>query len=138
MGTMHGEYDIDVNAAIIYINVRGAFNDIGAQVLAKELFGVIESFKGAPFSMLVNLLEFVGGTPEVFDESDEFNRWLNGKNLQAKALVFTSPTLIAIEKSRVQSKAEQNICYFENQVDALSWISEQTAALKFPTHLEPA
>tara|TARA_R110002074_G_scaffold30335_1_gene86021 strand:+ start:128 stop:523 length:396 start_codon:yes stop_codon:yes gene_type:complete len=122
---MHGKYDIEVNRDIIKITISGAFNDVGAKALAIELKNIVIEFDHAPFAIMANMLEFDGGTPEVFAESEEFNTWLNSKNMVAKALIFTSPALIAIEQALVRSKAKQNIQYFKTECEALQWLNDQ-------------
>lgn len=121
---MHGEFDIEVHGSIIKVVLRGGFNDIGAKALAIELKNNVKAFKEAPFTIMMNLLAFDGGTPEVFAESESFNAWLNNTNMVAKALIFTSPGLIAIERTLVKSKAQQNIRYFDNEDDAHLWLHE--------------
>ena len=93
--------------------------------MAIELKNIVIAFEHAPFVIMANLLEFDGGTPEVFAESEEFNAWLNSKNMVAKALIFTSPALIAIEQALVRSKAKQNIQYFKTELEALKWLNNQ-------------
>lgn len=122
---MHGDFDIVFDNNIIKITVEGEFNDIAAKAIASELKQLILSLNNTPFAILADLLAFDGGTPEVFAESSEFNAWLNSKNMVAKALVFTSPILIAIEKSLVKSKADQNIKYFADKEKALIWLETQ-------------
>ena len=121
---MHGEFDIEVNGSIIKLVLRGAFNDIGAKAVVVELKNSVLAYEQAPFTIMMNLLAFDGGTPEVFAESDNFNAWLNNTNMVAKALIFTSPALIAIERTLVKSKAQQNIQYFDNEADAQLWLNE--------------
>ena len=122
---MHGEFDIEVKHGFIKIIISGAFNDIGAKALAAELKNTVIAFDSAAFVIMWDMLGFDGGTPEVFAESEEFNHWLNSKNMIAKALIFTSPALIAIEQMLVKSKTKQNIRYFENEPDASEWLCEQ-------------
>ena len=122
---IHGEYDVEVSKGTIKVTVSGAFNDLGAKALTTELKAAIVALNQTPFVMLGDLLYFNGGTPEVFAESDNFNAWLNSQNMIAKALIFTSPIHIAIEKSLVKSKAKQNIQYFENEHTALKWLDAQ-------------
>ena len=94
-------------------------------MLAIELKDIVMAYELAPFVLLGDLLGFSGGTPEVFAESEEFNAWLNSRNMIAKALIFTSPALITIDQALVKSKTKQNIQYFENEQDALQWLNKQ-------------
>jgi len=121
----HGEFEIDIDNNVIKVTVQGAFNDVGAKALVTQLKSLLISLDKQPFAILANLLAFDGGTPEVFIMSDEFNAWLNDKNMVAKALVFTSPALIAIEQTLVKSKTTQNIRYFEDENTALAWLNNQ-------------
>jgi len=121
----HGEFEIDIDNNVIKVTVQGAFNDVGAKALVTQLKSLLISLDKQPFAILANLLAFDGGTPEVFIMSDEFNAWLNDKNMVAKALVFTSPALIAIEQALVKSKTTQNIRYFEDENTALAWLNNQ-------------
>jgi hypothetical protein len=123
--TLHGEFDISIDSDIIKITVKGAFNDVGAKALAEQLERHIMTLNNEPFAILANLLEFEGGTPEVFAESEVFNAWLNSKNMIAKALVFTSPALIMIEQTFVTSKHGQNIQYFSDETIAVAWLDTQ-------------
>ncbi len=125
MHALHGEFNINIENDIINITVQGAFNDVGAKAVTEQLVQHITALNNEPFAILINLLEFEGGTPEVFAVSDEFNAWLNSKNMVAKALVFTSPALIMIEKTLVKSKQGQNIQYFADEVEAIVWIDTQ-------------
>jgi hypothetical protein len=122
---LHGEFNINIDNDIINITVKGAFNDFGAKAAFEQLMQHISAFNNKPFAILINLLGFEGGTPEVFAVSDEFNIWLNSKNMVAKALVFTSPALIMIEKTFVKSKEGQNIQYFADETEAIVWIESQ-------------
>lgn len=128
---IHGEYDIKEHKNMIKITVRGAFNDVGAKALALELKTMVMAYESAPFVIMADLLGFGGGTPEVFAESEAFNAWLNNRNMIAKALIFTSPALIAIDQALVKSKAMQNIQYFDNENDAKQWLEQQIEASKY-------
>lgn len=125
MQVQHGEFEIVLDNNIIKITVQGAFNDVGAKALVEQLMPLIVSLDNQPFAILANMLAFDGGTPEVFAMSEEFNTWLNDKNMLAKALVFTSPALIAIEQALVKSKVQQNIQYFDDENNALDWLDSQ-------------
>ena len=125
MHALHGEFNINIDNNIIKIAIKGAFNDVGAKAVIEQLVQHIATLNNEPFAILGNLLEFEGGTPEVFAVSDEFNAWLNSKNMVAKALVFTSPALIMIEQTFVKSKEGQNIQYFADEENATAWINSQ-------------
>jgi len=120
----HGKYTIIVEENIINVTLEEAFNEQGAQALAKELTEIINTFNQQKILILGNLLKLLGATPEAFAVSNKFNEWLNTQNLVAKALVINSATIKAIDQQRVPSKEVQNIAYFDNEADALSWLKK--------------
>ena len=122
----HGKYSISMDGGIFYSKFEGAFNDIASKSWCERAKRVIESFGNRKFLMLVNLLELEGGTPGAWDDADRFNKWLNQKNMIAKALVITSSMTKEIERARVPSSRTQNIRYFENERNATTWLLSQS------------
>lgn len=121
----HGENAIVLKDNIIHITLKGAFNEFGAKDVSIKTKEIIYALNQKRFMMLVNLLSLEGATPEAFDTSNEFNKWLNGQNMIAKAIVITSQAIKAIDQKRVPSKSVQNIEYFDNESDALRWLEKQ-------------
>ncbi|MBA6290872.1 hypothetical protein H4J58_04825 [Colwellia sp. MB3u-70] len=121
----HGENTIVLKENIIHITLNGAFNEYGAKDVAQKTKEIIAALKQDRFLILANLLSLDGATPEAFYISNKFNRWLNNKNMIAKAIVITSETIKNIDQQWVPSKSVQNIEYFHNVDDALIWLKEQ-------------
>ena len=120
----HGKSTIIVKNNVIHITLNGAFNEYGANKVSKNTKEIIRAFKNRRFMILTNLLSLDGATPEAFNESNEFNEWLNKRTMIAKAIVITSQAIKAIVQQRVPSQAFQNIEYFENENDAINWLTK--------------
>lgn len=125
MYDIHGDFAIEVDGNIIKFTAQGAFNDVGARAVIKGMKRAIASFNQNPFAILVNLLEFEGGTPEVFSEAERYNIWLNRQNLIAKAYIHKSEGMISIGQSLINSKNQQNIQYFATETEALHWLESE-------------
>jgi hypothetical protein len=122
---IHGKFEIDREGYIIKVTVKGEYNDIGAKAVTQGLRENIIAMDDAPFAILADMNAFVGGTPDAFSVTDEYNVWLNSKNMVAKALVFTSSVYASIYEQQIKSKSEQNIKYFDDENDARKWIDVQ-------------
>ncbi|WP_019616754.1 hypothetical protein [Psychromonas ossibalaenae] len=121
----HGEHSIVVNGNIIVLKFTGAFNEYGVFKFTQDVKNVIEGFNGNIFSILVNNLELLGGTPEAYEEFEKYNKWLNNQNMAAKAIVIKSSATLGIINSLVPSIKSQNIKDFNNKSEAIKWLKEQ-------------
>ncbi len=122
MTVAHGEHTIDIQGDIILLKLIGSFNEMGAAKFTKGMKDAILSLKGAPFAILVDDLEVIGGTPEAYAELELYNQWLNTQNMRAKAMVIDSPVTLAIIEKYAPSRAKQNISIFNNRDDAILWL----------------
>jgi len=118
----HGESTIIFRNSVIHITLKGAFNELGAKNFSKKSKEIISTFSHKRFMVLVNLLDLEGATPEAFNESNEFNKWLNKYKMIAKAIVITSQVIKSIDQHWVPAQAVQNIEYFEHESDAMNWL----------------
>lgn len=125
MTVAHGEHNIKVQDNIIFLKLFGSFNDAGTENFTRAMKKTIATFNGSPFSILVDDLEVIGGTPEAYAELESYNQWLNGQNMIAKAMVIDSPVTLAIIEKYAPSREQQNIAIFNNQVDAVNWLKTQ-------------
>ncbi len=121
----HGGHSIVVNGNIIVLKLTGAFNEYGVFKFTQDVKGVIESFNGKIFSILVNNLELLGGTPEAYAELEKYNKWLNNQNMVAKAMVIKSSATLGIINSLVPSIKLQNMKDFDNKYEAIEWLKSQ-------------
>ncbi len=122
MDIEHGEVIITVDKNIIIVKLEGAFNEFGAKKYTIGVKETIDTFQGKPFSILINNLEVLGGTPEAYEELEKYNQWLNTQNLTAKAMVISSITTLDIINLLCPSRQSQQSKNFDNEEDALNWL----------------
>lgn len=118
----HGETFCEVNGNIIIIRTIGAFNEYGAQKYTSAIKSTVGNFQGSSFSILVNNLAFLGGTPEAYQELENYNAWLNQQKLIGKAIVITSSTTIDVISMLSPSMASQKTKNFDNEEEAMAWL----------------
>jgi len=75
MNIEHGETFCEVNGNIIIMRTIGAFNEYGAQNYTNAIKFAVDSLQGSSFSIMVNNLAFLGGTPEAYQELENYNAW---------------------------------------------------------------
>jgi hypothetical protein len=122
----HGEVTITVDKNIIIVKLEGAFNEFGAKKYTVGVKQIIDTFQGKPFSILINNLEVLGGTPEAYEELEKYNQWLNTQNLVAKAMVISSITTLDIINLLSPSRQSQQSKNFDNEEDAMQWLATLT------------
>jgi len=126
----HGQNIITAKGNLIHVTLRGAFNEYGARDVARQAKSIVERLSPDRFTILINMLNLEGATPEAFTVSNEFNEWLNKQNMIAKAIVIKSESIKAIDQQWVPAKKGQNIEYFENEEDAYRWLEKQLPQVK--------
>ena len=122
----HGKSHISVDGNSITVKAIGEYNKEGIIKTIEELKSVIEGFDQKEFKLLFDYFEVEGGTPDVFDEINECNIWLNSQNMVAKALVINSSMHLAILESRTPARNSQNSKTFKDKTSAINWLKLQS------------
>ncbi len=122
MHNEHGEVHIHREGNIIVSELNGAFNMEGAQKYIQGMKEAVKEFQGKSFLMLVNDLKLEGGTPEAFQELEQYNHWLTTQNLIAKAIVLESIVTIDLIDRLSPSQKQQTYKIFDNENDAFTWL----------------
>ena len=122
MHSEHGEVNIHTAGKIIVAELKGAFNMEGAQKYVHDMKEAVKEFEGESFLMLVNDLKLEGGTPEAFQELEQYNHWLTTQNLIAKAIVLESIVTIDLIDRLSPSQKQQTYKIFDNESDAFTWL----------------
>ena len=118
----HGKYHIELRGNTIYKSLKGSFNeDAILEIISKEK-DIIKNLNSEKFSILIDVLEMEGATPEAFSVIDNYNKWLNTQNLLAQVFVNKSSFLIEINEERVKSQDKTKTKIFDNLEDAQKWI----------------
>ena len=118
----HGKSYISVDGDIISVIAVGAYNKEGIIKTIEQLKSAIESFNQKKFKLLFDYSQVEGATPDVFNEINECNVWLNCQNMAAKALVINSTMHLAILESRTPARNLQNAKNFEDKPSAINWL----------------
>ena len=121
MDNIHGEVKLHLQGSIVMAKLTGSFNEEGAKRYTSSVKKLIEGFQGEPFSMLINNLDLEGGTPEAYQELENYNSWLNTQCLIAKAMVQSDIATELINKLS-PSQLQQNGKSFKSVEDALHWL----------------
>ena len=122
MNLQHGEVTIEITGNIIIVRTIGAFNEYGAKKYTDGMKAAVDSLDDKSFSILVNNLEFLGGTPEAYQELEDYNIWLNQEKLIAKAMVITSTIILDVIDKLSPSRAAQQTKSFADENTAMHWL----------------
>jgi hypothetical protein len=118
----HGEVSIEVQGNIIIVRTAGSFNEYGAKKYTDGIKTIVGELKDQSFSILINNLQFEGGTPEAYEELESYNSWLNKQKLIGKAMIITSSITLAVIDKLSPSRASQQIRCFNNETDGMNWL----------------
>ncbi len=119
----HGECDVTSIDSIIVVTLKGSFNDIAVEACIGKIKSEIEIQKLDRFSMLIDYSESIGGTPDAYAISNQFNSWLNSEDkLNKKALVTKIEILVDISLKQQSELRKQDVKIFSNTDDALKWL----------------
>jgi len=121
----HGTYVLTYQNNIIEVTLSGAFNEYGVIDWTNAIKKTIASFNGEKFCILMDLRKALGGTPEAFEQANQYNDWLNSQNMVAKAVIFENAVLAEIERVMVSAKRFQKIKNFHDIIEARQWLSDQ-------------
>ncbi|MEP4888715.1 MAG: hypothetical protein ABJV04_01705 [Aliiglaciecola sp.] len=124
MKTPYGSYNLSIDGNIARMRFVGMFNAATTELFVKEFKVLLEQFGDKPFLVLGDLLELEGATPEAYAMINDFNTWVNTRNMVAKALLIENKIIAQIARHRVESVRFQNIRYFSNNDEALAWFEQ--------------
>ncbi|MFQ3229584.1 hypothetical protein [Reinekea sp.] len=130
----HGRIDTWAEGNLVYAIFIGQMNLEGITIGLDSVRKVIEELNGAPFTMLNDTLEVEGGTPEAYEELEQFNQWLNTQPLIAKATIISSKLQLKLINTLIKARKEQNNQTFANQVEAVEWLNSEFKAKIKVTH----
>lgn len=124
MTLAHGEHCVSVDNNIIRVVMSGAFNEFTIIDACAQITKSIESLTPQPFCILNDVRNVEGGTPEGFEESNQFNLWLESQKMIAKAIVTNSIAFREINEARVRESSNQLVQYFATTEDAEAWLEK--------------
>jgi len=125
MFTGHGDNQVSIQDKIISITLRGSCNEYDFQDIGPTVKKAVIQCNGKKFCILVNDLEFIGATPEAYQEFEVLNQWLNTQQMLAKAIVIKSASILGTIKIQVPAINDQNMKVFDVEEDAINWLQSQ-------------
>lgn len=124
----HGTTEVLLDPPLIRVRAAGRFNLAGCERFCERVGAAVREMGESPFGMLIDNLEFEGGTPEAYAELDRFNAWLNTRPMVAKAMIVKSEVLQTIMDQLAPSRRQQNIRCFRESAEGERWLRDQLAA----------
>ena len=118
----HGNHTIEVRGNTITLTLFGEFNRQGALSYIQAMKDTIVQFAGQPIVILVDNTQLTGGTPNAYEESNNYNQWLATQKVLAVATVYSSEVFNVIDKARVTNKELLNYKAFSTSEEAQQWL----------------
>ncbi len=120
MNVQHGQVSIHLDGNIIFVKLVGSVNEFGVKEYTDGVKNIVNSLNREPFTILVGNLEIVGGTPEAYQELEEYNQWLNQQNLVAKEMLITSKSALELIDKLTAKVSKTKV--FANERHAIKWL----------------
>lgn len=124
----HGTTEVLLDPPLIRVRAAGRFNLAGCKRFCEKVGAAVREMGESPFGMLIDNLDFEGGTPDAYAELDRFNAWLNTRPMVAKAMVVRSDVLLSIMDQLAPSRRQQNIQGFGTLAEGERWLLKELAA----------
>lgn len=119
----HGNYNITVEGNIIKCYLSGSFNIECAEEFYTGLINEIKAIRNKPFFIYINVIEFIGATPEAYKKANDFNQWINENHPpKTRIYIINKDSKLSIALREEKDLAKQNIKIFKNDDDAKAWI----------------
>ncbi|MEI6896942.1 MAG: hypothetical protein V5786_05565, partial [Psychromonas sp.] len=104
--------------------LNDSFNMEGVHCYTGKIKTILSALKEKNVGLIIDNNNFVGGTPDAFDEMEVFNSWLCKKTLKAKAIIIKSQVNKQIILHRNPSLSLQNVSFFTNFQEAHAWVKK--------------
>lgn len=116
---------ISYQNGIIFSRLHGAFNEKSAEEYSESLFKLVVGLNKKPFSLLADISQVEGATPEAFDILKRIIKRLPEMGLIAKAYVYRGPVIRGIMFQRIPELKNMDYLFFTDIEDASSWLSRE-------------
>lgn len=121
----HGIFHIAQKPNFLNIKLLGSFNQEGTLAFVKAMKAAIIEFNNLKFTLLFDITEFDGATPEAYKEVELYNLWLNNQKMVAKATVIRSRVQISIVNLLSPARQQQNTQNFYHYDEAEHWLTQE-------------
>ncbi|KHT61033.1 hypothetical protein RJ44_02070 [Alteromonas macleodii] len=116
---------ISYENGVVTTRLYGAFNEKSAEDYSDRLFKLVIGLNQRPFSLLADISQVEGATPEAFDILKRIIKRLPDMGLIAKAYVYKGPVIRGIMFQRIPELKSMDYLFFTDIEEASSWLSRE-------------
>ena len=116
---------ISYENGVVTSRLYGAFNEKSAEDYGDRLFKLVIGLNQRPFSLLADISQVEGATPEAFDILKRIIKRLPDMGLIAKAYVYKEPVIRGIMFQRIPELKSMDYLFFTDIDEASSWLSRE-------------
>lgn len=123
----HGEYSIEQKGNILFVDAHGPFNDVTAQLYAKEMYKVCSSFQGECWASLVTYYGNALYTPEAESTLIDLTKYRAQHGMIANASIILDNNCGDIQQMqlrRIYQSANMTFHVFCDINSAKKWLTE--------------
>jgi hypothetical protein len=120
----HGSFDITVQGEVYIVRFYQNWNLEGAKAFFKAYKTIILKNKFERFGVLGDMRQFEGGTPDGMALFEEIATWCLANGQIARAQLINSDLTDYIVNQTTRGKDFFPIKTFENEAQALAWLSD--------------
>jgi len=123
----HGEYKIEQKGNILFVDAHGPFNDVTAQLYAKEMYKVCSSFQGECWASLVTYYGNALYTPEAESTLIDLTKYRAQHGMIANASIILDSNCGDIQQMqlrRIYQSANMTFHVFCDINSAKKWLTE--------------
>lgn len=116
---------ISYDNGVVTSRLYGAFNEKSAEEYSESLFKLVVGLNQKPFSLLADISQVEGATPEAFDILKHIIKRLPELGLIAKAYVYKGPVIRGIMFQRIPELKNMDYLFFTDIDEASLWLSRE-------------
>lgn len=116
---------ISYDSGVVTSRLYGAFNKKSAEEYSESLFKLVVGLNQKPFSLLADISQVEGATPEAFDILKHIIKRLPEMGLIAKAYVYKGPVIRGIMFQRIPELKNMDYLFFTDIDEASLWLSRE-------------
>ncbi|MDM7861630.1 hypothetical protein QTP81_13600 [Alteromonas sp. ASW11-36] len=122
----HGEYDIKRSGNVLYVNLRGGWNEEAAIAYAKDIEQSIKPLINRPWAIISNLSDWELFTPECFPIISQLVIQAIQSGLCKEAIV-SQPNSVKLQPFKLPKDAFPTFQrrFFPGLLEAKSWLMEE-------------
>ena len=118
----HGSYELELQGQILIQRAAGAWNFETAKRCCAEYKALAETINASPWGVVVNLLNWELGTPDIWSEIDAVNRWADQNNEKFEAVICTNDIQVMLLERTYDNFSKVETCFCDSEQQAIDWL----------------